>query len=77
MTDILSGGGYEPDTKVPPLFSWAGSAHDVTTWNLSQINQHGKLCQKWAMTNIFSGGGSEPDTPKSPHSSAGLAQLMT
>ena len=32
MTDILSGGGSEPDTpKIPPLFSWASSAHDVTT----------------------------------------------
>ena len=47
MTDILSGGGSEPDPqKNPPLFSWASSAHDVTTWNLSQINQHGNLCQK-------------------------------
>ena len=39
--------------KIPPLFSWASSAHDVTTWNLSQINQHGKLCQKYNQWQTF------------------------
>ena len=69
MTDILSGGGVRArPPKIPPLFSWASSDHDVTTWNLSQINQHGKLCQKWAMTDILSGGGGgcPSQTPKIP-----------
>ena len=34
MTDILSGGGggvRARPPKIPPLFSWASLAHDVTT----------------------------------------------